>query len=78
MKLSEMIAAIGDENVTIQRLDTSMAGVKVGKKDGRIEFYTSKDKAQQLANYAAGVGELAHTALIIWVPTNKLKEVCGQ
>lgn len=73
MKLSDLIAAIGDENVSFQNINNCLSGVKVGKKDSRIEFFTSTVNGRSLAKSAALGDPCGITGLVVWVPTEKMK-----
>lgn len=69
MKLSELIAAIGDENIQLQNLDQSMDGYRTKGAVTKITFGTiqpcSLDGTQKLG-------------LIVWLDRDKVKEITGK
>lgn len=67
MKLSELIAQIGDENVTVQKLSDSITGTVSTNKQGvtKITFGTKEITCGDLL-----VG--TKIGLIVWIPTDKL------
>lgn len=66
MKLSELIAQIGDENIEVQHLVNSSLRVKSNKKHGdtEITFATKHD----LLNGGGKVG------LVVWFDENEFKK----
>lgn len=68
MKLSELIAHVGDDNIQVQGLNSSMIRAQVKIKDGEITFATDREKVAALA----GVGEETHRCMIVWLPIDKL------
>lgn len=74
MKLSELILAVGDENITFQNLQANLAGVTNGKRDSTISFYTDKGNGQNLATCAAIGGTPKMTGLIVWLPSDAVEK----
>lgn len=72
MKLSELIARVGDDNIKLQNLMHSSPDIQKLKKDSRISFYTDHEKAGDLMQQAVLGTAGKWTALIIWLPTDKL------
>lgn len=68
MKLSELIAHVGDDNIQVQGLGTSLVSAKVKTTDAEITFATDRDKGMALA----GFGEATHRCMIVWLPIDKL------
>jgi hypothetical protein len=73
MKLTELIAHVGDENVSVQNLAKNMAQFKKGKRDSTISFFTSHSNGQAIAKEAAGMKSDV-VALVVWIPRDKLPE----
>lgn len=72
MKLSELIQHVGDENVVIQNIMHSSCTMNVGKSEGRITFSTDKAKTSDLCQQGATGQKGQWTALVLWLPTDKL------
>ncbi len=68
MKLSELIAHVGDDNIQVQGLNSSFVRGTVKTKDGEITFATDREKVMALC----GVGEQKYRGMIIWLPIDKL------
>lgn len=68
MTLSELIAHVGDEHVLIQNLDNDADGCEVRGGVGRFTFRTDPqhviDRMRQ--------GAPTHTALVLWLPKERL------
>lgn len=70
MKLSELVAYVGDENITVQRVD-QFIDAKYKSKTGDIEitFATNAITVDELlGRHPRNIG------LIVWLPVNKLPE----
>lgn len=72
MKLSELIQHVGDDNVILQNILHSSPTMNVGKKDGRITFSTDRQKTGDLCTQGATGQKGQWTALVVWIPTDKL------
>jgi hypothetical protein len=74
MKLSELIAHVGNENIKVQRLDSSIVAAN-NKKHNHTELRIITDtdtfSANDLMAISSGVAPRWH-GLIIWIPTDKL------
>ena len=68
MKLSELIAHVGDDNIQVQGLASSMIRAQVKLKDGEVTFATDREKVAALA----GVSKETHRCMIVWLPIDKL------
>ena len=68
MKLSELIAHVGDDNIQVQGLSSSLVRAQVKKNDGEVTFATEREKVAALA----GLGEETHRCMIVWFPIDKL------
>lgn len=66
MKTSELIAAIGDENVTIQFLDSCLIRADMTKKGSKITF--GSDVRLQL-------DKIEKSGMIVWMDRDQLKAV---
>ncbi len=74
MKLSELIAAVGDEHVIIQNLQSSFASGNCGKKDATLTFYTDKAKAQDMMKWAATEIAPRYMCMIVWMPDDLVRK----
>lgn len=72
MSISDLIKHVGDDNVTVQNVMQSSPQITSGKSDGRITFYTDKQKCQDLMTQAATSSKGQWTALVLFIPTDKL------
>lgn len=72
MKLSELIAHVGDENVVFQGLLPSFVSGSVKKHDAEITFATDKTKGQDLITAAATGSETQYVGMIIWLPRARM------
>lgn len=75
MKLSQMLAEIGDDNITFQVLTSNVASVNNGKRDSKIAFFTDTEKGYDLANAVATDRKPKFTGLIVWIPTAAMERV---
>jgi hypothetical protein len=71
MKLSELIAYVGDDHVQFQNLQQSLVGVNTGKKDGKITFATDRAKTLNLAACCVTGGQPDFIGLIVWLPRER-------
>lgn len=82
MKLSKLIEHVGDENVVLQNIMHSSPSLRVCKHDGQVTFCTDKAKVRDLIQQTGGVGGFVAsgkwTALVVWIPTDKLPDVKEQ
>jgi len=69
MKLSEIIARVGDENIQLQNLQRDLVSVDTGKKDGKITFTTERSKTLNLAACCVNGDKPQFTGLVLWLPT---------
>lgn len=74
MKLSELIAHVGGDNIQCQGLTSSFVAGKVKKHDGEITFATDRAKVMALC----GVGKPTHQCMIVWLPIDKLPDEVPQ
>jgi len=72
MKLSKIIESVGDNNIVLQNILHSSPNINVGKNDGKISFYKDKAMTQDLVNQAAQGKGGKWTALVVWLPTDKI------
>lgn len=68
MKLSELIAAYGDDNITFQNLDTDMISMDKRKKHYEIKFGTQEGFNKDFS----GTNK---RALIVWMDRDKTQEI---
>lgn len=66
MKLSELIAHVGDEHINVQPLQP--INVRMCKDDAEITFATEKEKAQSYS----GFDEPKHVAMVLWLPKDRM------
>jgi hypothetical protein len=71
MKLSELLARVGDERLSFQMLSHSVTNVTDGKKGGKITFGTTSENAQELMRHFAFGYKPKVTGIVVWVPTDK-------
>jgi hypothetical protein len=70
MSITELMQHVGDENVQLQNLESSLIRAQMKKDDGEITFATDRDKVGALA----GIGQKTHLGLVVWLPIDKLPE----
>jgi hypothetical protein len=70
MKMSELILAIGDENVVFQNLDTDAHAIDKTRHGTKISFYTDAIQAEELLDG----GQPKKMGLVLWFPRNKVAE----
>lgn len=69
MKLSELIAKIGDENVTFQILQNALSGISLGKEgDSKVTFFTKAITPSDIMQSKGKIG------IVVWVPREKWEE----
>ena len=67
MKLSELIAEIGDENVQFQLLDNDMISAKYDHKKGTVITFGSDAPVRP--------DGLKDVGIVVWAPREKFKEI---
>jgi hypothetical protein len=68
MKMSELILAVGDENVVFQNLDSDAHTIDKTKHGTKITFYTNAIQAEEvLFDKSAKIG------LVVWLPRDKVE-----
>ena len=65
MKMSELILAVGDENVVFQNLDRDAQTIDKTKHGTKIAFYTDAIQAEEML-----FGKPAKIGLVMWLPRN--------
>ena len=69
MKLSELIAKVGDENITCQWVDQSFTEIKTNKKNvTKITIQTDAINANEYFD----LSKMKTRGLIIWLPVDKI------
>jgi len=68
MTISELCSHVGDDNITVQELQSSLVKAETKKRDGEITFATDLSKVHQLVM----PGKPDHLCLILWLPREKL------
>jgi|HubBroStandDraft_6_1064221.scaffolds.fasta_scaffold00050_76 hypothetical protein len=68
VKMSELIAAVGDENVRFQNLDQDAHTVDKTKHGTKISFYTDAIQAEELL----GGGKTEKIGLVLWLPRDRV------
>jgi|HubBroStandDraft_2_1064218.scaffolds.fasta_scaffold268332_3 hypothetical protein len=69
MKMSELILAVGDENVIFQALDRDAQSIDKTKRGTKIVFYTNAIQAEELL----GVGKTKKVGLVMWLPRDSVE-----
>jgi hypothetical protein len=73
MKLSDLIAAVGDENVVLQNLDIDAASIDKTKDGTKITFYTGAIQAEEYLT-----GKPKKLGLVVWLPRDRVADaLCG-
>ena len=73
MKLSQLIAKIGDENVKFQILQNALAGISLGKEgDSKVTFFTDAITPSDVMQNKGKVG------LVVWIPREEWEKVAKQ
>jgi hypothetical protein len=70
MKMSELILAVGDENVVFQNLSNDAYTIDKTKHGTKITFYTDQVQAEEFWN----VGKTKKLGLIVWLPRERVDE----
>lgn len=68
MKMSELILAIGDDNVKFQNLLNDAQSIDKTKHGTKITFYTDAIQAEELI----GVDQSKNIGLVLWLPRDKV------
>jgi hypothetical protein len=68
MKMSELILAVGDENVVFQNLLNDAHSVDKTKHGTKITFYTNSIQAEELF----GGGQTKKIGLVVWLPRDRV------
>ena len=68
MKMSELIATVGDENVRFQNLDQDAHTIDKTKHGTKISFYTDAIQAEELL----GNGKTKKIGLVVWLPRDRV------
>lgn len=76
MKLSELIAAVGDENVKFQNLNNDAANIDKTKHGTKITFYTDGFQAEE---FLSGSGaNTKNIGLVIFLPRDRVNAAIAQ
>jgi hypothetical protein len=73
MKLSELICAVGDENIAIQNLLNDAHSIDKTKHGTKIVFYTDAIQAGELL----GGGKTEKIGLVVWLPRARVEAAEG-
>lgn len=68
MKMSELILAVGDENLSFQNLLNDARSIDKTKDGTRITFYTNAISAEELL----GGGNTKNIGLVLWLPRDRV------
>lgn len=68
MKMSELILAVGDENVRFQNLLNDAQSIDKTKHGTKITFYTDAVQAEELL----GDGKTKNIGLVLWLPRDRV------
>lgn len=70
MKLSALIAAVGDEHIGVQSLSTDAVSYDYGRKKGAtITFATDSARVQEMLT-----GQPKYVGMVIWIPKDKIPD----
>ena len=72
MKISELMAAVGDDNTTFQTLATDMKSVNIFKSEGQVTFCTSPKMVMDMLKK-----EPEYIGLVVWVPKALVPETAA-
>lgn len=67
MKMSELILAVGDENVVMQNLLNDAVTIDKTKRGTKITFYTDAVQAEELM-----FGDSKNIGLVLWLPRDRV------
>lgn len=70
MKMSELILAVGDENVVMQNLLNDIQQIEKNKHGTKITFYTDAVAPEEML----GGGQTKKIGLVLWLPRDKVNE----
>lgn len=73
MKISELIAAVGDDNIIVQQLLTDFTAGSVGKKGATLTFATDSGFVSEYNKCAVLGGQPSHIGLVVWIPADKIR-----
>lgn len=68
MRMSELILAVGDENLKFQNLDRDAHTIDKTKSGTKITFYTDGLQAEELISG----GKSKNIGLVLWLPRDKV------
>jgi hypothetical protein len=68
MKMSELILAVGDENIKFQNLLNDAQAVEKTRAGTKITFFTDAIQAEEML----GGGKPKMTGLVLWLPRDKV------
>jgi hypothetical protein len=74
MKMSELIATVGDEHVRFQNLDQDAHTIDKTKHGTKIAFYTDAIQAEELL----GGGKTEKIGLVVWLPRERVDAALAQ
>jgi hypothetical protein len=69
MKLSELIAQVGDENIEVQPLHESFIAANAIGSNASIRFAAGKDKVLDMA-----CSDRKYLCLILWIPRERISQ----
>lgn len=70
MKMSELILAVGDENVVFQNLLNDADSISKSKHGTRITFHTDAVQAEEVV---AGISKTKKIGLVVWLPRDRVE-----
>lgn len=68
MKLSELILAVGDDNIKCQNILNDAQTIDKNKHGTKITFYTDAIQAEELL----GDGKTKNIGLVLWMPRDRV------
>ena len=74
MKMSELILAVGDDNVVFQNLDRDAHTIDKTKHGTKITFYTDAIQAEELL----GNDKTQKMGLVLWLPRSRVEAILAE
>lgn len=73
MKMSELILAVGDDNVKFQNLLSDATSIDKTKQGTKITFYTDGVSAEEIALNGGSASKTKNMGLVLWLPRDKVE-----
>lgn len=73
MKMSELILAVGDDNVKFQNLLNDATSIDKTKHGTKISFYTDAVSAEEIVFNGGSPSKTKNMGLVLWLPRDKVE-----